>query len=259
MSAGFIPVGPAQLYLGDCQEILGSIEADILLTDPPYGQNQKVNIVHAGNVRAKLVKQRSGNQTMIRPRIHKPIIGDDKPFDPRPLLGIAPHSIIWGAHKFGHLLPKGSLLVWDKLPTGKVKNQGDGEAAWLSIPDRPLRIFRLLWDGFSVGKGARHEVTAGQQRLHPMQKPEAVMAWCLQQLPIRSGTIFDPYMGSGSTAVAALRLGFNFIGCEIDPDYFEIARLRIQRVVRELHRSPGFDLGASHDGQDRPADAPRSQ
>lgn len=230
----WVEIGDCKLALGDCREVLptlGSIDA--VVTDPPYGQKVKVNTFHSGGSREKAVVQRNGGSLKVRPKVHKPVAGDDKPFDPTHLIGLAPHAIIWGAHKFADRLPRGSWLVWDKVPTGKVRDQGDGEAAWVSTPDLPLRMYRLLWDGLCVGNGARHEVTAGQQRLHPTQKPEALMMWCLQRLPINVGMICDPYMGAGSTGVAAVKLGFRFIGIELEPDYFDIACRRIEEAYRQ--------------------------
>jgi site-specific DNA-methyltransferase (adenine-specific)/modification methylase len=227
-------IGAATLYLGRCEEILPALQrVDAMVTDQPYGQRQKVNTFHAGGKREKSVIQRNGGSLMVRPNVHPEIDGDDEPFDPRPLLAIAPKCFIWGSHKFGHLLPKGRMLVWDKVPTGKLRSQGDGETAWTNVdPDAPLRIFRLLWDGLCVGTGARHEVTAGQKRHHPMQKPEKLMRWCLEQIG-DANTILDPYMGSGSTGIAALQLGRQFVGIESVPQYFEIACKRIEDAQRQ--------------------------
>jgi site-specific DNA-methyltransferase (adenine-specific) len=228
-------IGDCRLILGDCREVLPSLGAfDAIVSDPPYGQKHKVNTFHSNGTREKGVVQRNGKSLKVRPKVHKPVAGDDVDFDPTHLVGRAPHVLLWGAHKFADRLPPGSWLVWDKVPTGKVRDQGDGEAAWLSGNPGPMRIYRLLWDGLCVGKGARHEVTAGQQRLHPTQKPEVLMVWCLRQLPIDFGLIADPYMGSGSTGVAAVKLGFSFVGIELEPEYFVIACRRIE----EAHKQP---------------------
>jgi site-specific DNA-methyltransferase (adenine-specific)/modification methylase len=118
--------------------------------------------------------------------------------------------------------------VWDKVPTGKVRDQGDGEAAWINR-DQPMRIFRLLWDGLCVGEGARHEVTAGQKRFHPSQKPEALMLWCMGF--IKGQSVIDPYMGAGSTGVAAVRRGKQFTGIECVEKYFDISCRRISNAL----------------------------
>lgn len=220
------------LYLGDCREILPTLgKVDAVVTDPPYGQAYKVNTFHKGGSRDNAVVQRNGSTLMVRPNVHAEIDGDKNPFDPSHLLDAAPRVLIWGAHKFGHLLPRGRILVWDKVPTGKIRSQGDGEVAWTNVNiDGPLRIYRLLWDGLCVGTGARHEVTAGQKRHHPMQKPEVLMRWCIEQTGA-NGTILDPYMGSGSTGVAAVQLRLPFIGIESVPAYFDIACRRIQAAL----------------------------
>lgn len=219
------------IYLGDCLEIAPTLDLhDAVVTDPPYGQAYKVNTFYAGGSRDSAVVQRNGKALMVRPNIYEPIVGDDKPFDPSPWLTFAPEVLMWGAHKFADRLPPGGWLVWDKVPTGKIRDQGDGEAAWINR-DQPMRIFRLLWDGLCVGAGARHECTAGQKRYHPSQKPEAPMIWCLNFIKGRS--VLDPYMGAGATGVAAIRTGKLFTGIEIVPEYFEIALRRIEAELRK--------------------------
>lgn len=231
-------IGDATLYLGDCLELLSAPpNVQAIVTDPPYGQKLKVNTFFAGGTRARAIPQRTGSTCMVRPNEYPPVHGDDKPFEPEPWLKAAPLVLFWGAHKFAHRLPAGSWLAWDKVPTGKVRDQGDGEAAWYSVPGKAMRIFRLLWDGLCVDAAARHEVTAGQQRYHPTQKPEALMAWCLEQIG-SPGSVWDPYMGAGSTGVAAIRSGATFVGCEIEPRYFDIACRRIEQAYKQR---PLFD------------------
>lgn len=232
-----VVIGNATLYLGDCLEILPTLpRVDAVITDPPYGQAYKVNTYYKGGTRDNAVVQRNGKTLLVRPNVYLPIHGDDKPFDPAPWLSVAPTVLFWGAHKFADRLPPGGWLVWDKVPTGKLRDQGDGEAAWINR-DRPLRMFRLLWDGLCVGEGARHEVTAGQQRHHPSQKPEILMRWCIDQAG-RPASILDPYMGAGSTGVAASQMGLSFIGCEIDPRYFDIACRRIEEAQKQVSLFP---------------------
>lgn len=224
-------IGDATLYLGDCLEILPTLgKVDAVVTDPPYGQAYKVNTFYAGGKRENAVVQRNGKTLIVSPNVYEPVIGDDRPFDPTPFIDFAPEVLMWGAHKFSDRLPPGGWLVWDKVPTGKVRDQGDGEAAWINR-DQPMRIFRLLWDGLCVGQGARHEVTAGQKRHHPTQKPEALMVWCVKM--IRGETILDPFMGSGTTGVACAKLGRKFIGIEIEERYFDIACRRIAEAYKQ--------------------------
>jgi len=232
-----VVIGNATLYQGRALDVRASFgPVDALIGDPPYGQGYKVNTFYAGGKRESSVIQRNGQTLMVNPTVYEPIEGDDEPFDPAPWIDYAPIVMLWGAHKFADRLPSGGWLVWDKVPTGKLRDQGDGEAAWIN-DDRPMRIFRLLWDGLCVGKGARHEVTAGQKRYHPMQKPEMLMRWCIEQ----AGTpkrVLDPWMGSGSTGVAAMQMGLSFVGCEVSPVHFDIACRRIEDAQRQAPLIP---------------------
>lgn len=202
--------GRVSLYLGDCREIapvLGNVDA--VVTDPPYGQRQNTNVRGADGLRAvtppgcgaraiaNVRKARNVRTAGVAGSLHSSglaiewpegIVGDAEPFDPAAWLGVAPRVLFWGAHRFADKLPAGSWLVWDKVPTGKIRDQGDGEAAWINDdPPRPMRLHRLLWDGVCVGSAARDEVTAGQQRVHPTQKPVVLMEWCLAQARIEPG------------------------------------------------------------------------
>lgn len=244
-------IGDATLYLGDCMEIMAGLRRhDALVTDPPYGQSYKVNTFYAGGKRESAVVQRNGKTLQVRPNVYQPVVGDDQPFDPLPFLGITSEIIMWGAHKFADRLPPGQWLIWDKVPTGKARDQGDGEAAWRNIPGGPMRIYRLLWDGLCVGRGARHEVTAGQKRYHPMQKPEALMVWCLEF--IRGRSVLDPFMGAGATGVAAAKVGKTFTGIEIHEPYFDIACRRIEEAQR--HKDLFVHLPAEDPADTRIAD-----
>lgn len=239
------------LYLGDCYNILPAVHGPFaIVTDPPYGQKQNTNVRGAGGLRA-VTPPRSGSRAVANVQrarkaggdLHRSglavewpdgIVGDDRPFNPATWLALTEICLFWGAHRFADRLPPGSWLVWDKVPTGKIRDQGDGEAAWMSGDSRPMRIYRLLWDGVCVGSAARDEVTAGQQRVHPTQKPVALMKWCIGQMKLPTATtIVDPYMGSGSTGIAAIQLGHRFCGMEIIPQYFETACRRISHALKQ--------------------------
>ena len=250
MSARIERIGDATLVLGDCREVLPGLDRpDAICSDPPYGQAQNTNVVGKGGIKTYGQLGERGGARVARARmcgggLHttgittvwpEGITVDDEPFDPALCLAAADRILLWGAHKFADRLQPGSWLVWDKVPTGKLRDQGDGEAAWINDdPPRPMRIYRLLWDGVCVGSAARHEVTAGQSRVHPTQKPVALMSWCIEQMRLKAGaTICDPYMGSGSTGVAAVALGHPFVGIECEPLYFETALRRIEAAERQ--------------------------
>ena len=197
-----------QLFCGDCLEIMPTIgKVDAVVTDPPYGIG------------------RSGQpETFTKKTKHKRKFHADSKWDiERPpaktfeiILRICDHAIIWGGNYFADLLPTTSgWLYWDKGQNGL--SMSDGELAWTSR-QKALRAF--ICNRFSL---------IGSQ--HPTQKPLALMEWCLSFLP-DAVTILDPFMGSGTTGVACVNLGRNFIGIEKDPQYFEIAKERIAEAER---------------------------
>jgi site-specific DNA-methyltransferase (adenine-specific)/modification methylase len=244
-----VVIGNATLYCGDCREILPTLpKVDAVVTDPPYGQRLNTNVTgkrvtgrslgsgRPYQIHDKRRKTAAGiHSTGMARMFPAGIVGDDQPFDPSALLELSDRVLLWGAHKFGDRLPRGRWLAWDKVPTGKIRDQGDGELAWTNVnPDKPMRIFRLLWDGVCVGSAARHEVTSGARRVHPTQKPEALMEWCLQFVDLAPQSIVcDPYMGAGSTGVAAARAGHAFVGAEIEREYFDIACERIDQAQKQ--------------------------
>jgi site-specific DNA-methyltransferase (adenine-specific) len=231
-------IGLATLYLGDCREIAPGLERPAaVISDPPYGQKLKVNIVSSApgsTLSSRSFRKNSKN--------YPDVFGDDMTFDPASWIAVSDITLLWGAHKFWARLPdRGGWLVWDKVPNGKLKTQGDGECAWCSSVSN-LRIKRLLWDGLAMSAECREEIYEGRdvwgsggcERVHPTQKPVALMRWCIEQAKVPpGGVILDPYMGSGSTGVAAMQMRHPFIGIEIEPRYFDIACRRIEEAQRQ--------------------------
>lgn len=131
----------------------------------------------------------------------------------------AEKHIIWGGNYFVESLsPAMKWLVWDK---GQRIDQSDGELAWTSL-DGALRIYTL-------NRAELHRDGA----VHPAQKPEALMRWCVGQAePVES--IVDPFMGSGTTLVAGKRLGKRVVGIEQDEAFCEIAVKRLRQGALQL-------------------------
>jgi site-specific DNA-methyltransferase (adenine-specific)/modification methylase len=211
-----VTIGNATLYLGDCRDILPTLgKVDAVVTDPPYGIGYK----HSG---------KSGGRWH---RINtKPIINDDKPFDPSHLFDEFNNCLVWGADHFYKRLPdEGRWLAWNKL--GNLPPMGDSfgnaEFAFHNVKGK-ADVCSITWKGFiRVGSGEQ-----GDRRDHPSQKPIALMRWCIAQVGAAQ-IILDPYMGSGTTGVAVVQSGRKFIGIEIDPEYFDIACKRIEDAQRQ--------------------------
>ena len=201
---------PYKLYNKNCLEVMRSMpdgSVDAVITDPPYG---------IGRDGAKRTTSKHGGRKAHEFRGWDASRPDKEIFDE--IIRISKYQIIWGGNYFADLLPPSQKwLVWDK---GQRIMQSDGELAWTSMSGA-LRIYELNRAALQVD-GA----------VHPTQKPVSLMMWCIEQIK-DSRIIFDPFMGSGSLGVAALKLGREFIGCEIDPKYFAIAEKRIKQAAQQ--------------------------
>lgn len=206
------------LRLGDCLEVLRSIpegSIDAVVSDPPYGMkwNTKSSRFSGGSRSQK--RKRTG-------RDWPPILGDDRPFDPSPWLRF-PKVILWGSNHYAQRLPVGTTLVYVKRNEPQYGSfLSDAEIGWMK-GGQGVYLHKDM-SMYGVNKN----------RLHPSQKPLGLMRWCLEKLKLKPGsTILDPYMGSGSTGLAALELGLNFIGIEQDPGYFAAASQRLEAFQAE--------------------------
>jgi site-specific DNA-methyltransferase (adenine-specific)/modification methylase len=202
------------IYHGDCREIVPSLAfGGVVLTDPQYGIDHPTEYASRG--RGALANCRD------YPRVH----GDDQPFDPSWLLGVGGARILWGANHYASRLPdSGGWLVWDKERPDDL-DQATCELAWTDCI-KGVRRFRFLWNGMM--RASREPLT------HPTQKPEALMRWCLSFRWVPSGPVLDPYMGSGTTLVAAKDCGRPAIGIEIEERYCEIAAKRLAQGVLDF-------------------------
>lgn len=203
------------IYCGDCRQIAPTLgRFDLLLTDPPYGIN----------VDATMAKQ-SGTQygKAAAPKRHYKATDWDKEPPPRWLLEMlraqATWQILWGGNYYDSLPAARGWLVWDKE---NGDNQfADCELAWTNL-DIAVRKKSHLWNGM-----LRKDK---ETREHPTQKPLDIMSWCLGLAP-EIKTVLDPYMGSGTTLVAAKLRGLQATGIEINEEYCEIAKRRLAQGV----------------------------
>lgn len=206
------------IYHGDCREILPGLGAfDLVLTDPPYGVGYDPRKPRH-RLKATATRVWRGNGF---PQID----GDEGPFDPAPLLALAPAAILWGANNYASRLPDSACwFAWDRK-CGKAarSNITDAElAAVIGHRFKTVRIFHHMWAGF------QRDSEVGQKHVHPTQKPVALMAWCLDFFP-DARRVVDPYMGSGPVARACLDAGRSYVGIELDERYCEVAAKRLEQ------------------------------
>ena len=202
-----VVIGDAELWLGDCREVLPLLPRfAAVVTDPPYGLADLLHRPGSGQWE-KHYKQ--GAPTWDRVTVADGVTA---------ALAQADKAVVWGG-QFYLLHPSRCWLSWNKI----LRNWSSSEAehAWTNL-DKPNRVF-----DYSHGQLA----TEGKH-YHPTQKPVPLMAWCLVQAG-RPATVLDPFMGSGSTGVACVQLGLAFTGIEREPKYFDIACRRIEDAQRQ--------------------------
>lgn len=208
------------IYLADAREIIGIVGGDVLVSDPPYGMAYTSGWTGASVEADGDTRARDEILAMWRP---KPAI----------LFGR------WSVPR-----PEGcrAVLIWDK---GEWPGMGD-----LSFPWGPSHEeIYIIGDGFAgtrMGTVLRRDRIGGNGE-HPTQKPTSVMERLIERCP--QGTIVDPFMGSGTTLVAAKNLGRKAIGIEIEERYCEIAAKRLSQEVFDfsaVERTEGSDATSLH-------------
>lgn len=216
-----VVIGDCTLWLGDCREIMPSLgKVDAVVMDPPYG---------IGEASGKAKTRTSGRASRLRDasryqRDYGVSDWDDTTADEAvsQAVSMAKWAVVFGGNYYD-FPPTSCWLVWDKL--NGAADFADCELAWTNLP-KAVRRIQFLWNGCL--RMERHI-----QREHPTQKPLEVMRWCIGHLPEPNRTILDPFMGSGTTIVAAAKLGRAGIGIEREQKYFDIACRRVEAAYQE--------------------------
>ena len=199
----------SEVYNCDCLEYMRSLPDkyfDLCIADPPYGIGAKRLLGSGGN---------SGQFANIAFKTHNCAWDDFPPsqevFDE--IFRVSRHQIIWGGNYFD-LPPTREVVCWDKLQYWPGFSQW--EMGWTSF-DGPAKLFRL-----SNGK---------KGKIHATQKPVELYAWLLNKYAKKmgGGKIFDPFLGSGSSRIAAYKMEYDFYACELDKDYYEAQEERFRR------------------------------
>jgi DNA modification methylase len=210
-------IGNATLFQADCMDVLPTLpKVDAVITDPPYG-------IGADKGKKGAIPFKGGKAYE---RAYHPENVWDAERPPRELICATVNAgkvaILWGGNYFADYLPaQGRWLWWDKCQT--MPSYGDGELAWTNLPQTTPKKF--VW--------ANNKIFADRvERHHPTQKPLELMAWCMSFIA-DAETVLDPFMGSGTTGVAAIQCGKVFTGIEREPKYFDIACRRIEQAQKQ--------------------------
>ena len=216
-------IGECTLYLGDAKDVLPTLpRVDALVCDPPYGIGEAgSNFASRGK---PINSPHSRSRAIARAIDYGAATWDDTTADEVVSMAIekAKWSIVFGGNYYD-LPPTSCWLIWDKLNGDS--DFADCELAWTNLP-KAVRRIRFLWNGCM-----RRERDI--EREHPTQKPVDVMKWCIEHLPTPNRTILDPFMGSGTTGVACVKLGRSFLGIEREQKYFDISCRRIEAAYKQ--------------------------
>jgi site-specific DNA-methyltransferase (adenine-specific) len=210
----------------DCMEYMKTCkdkEFDLAIVDPPYGIGE------------------NGDKAKGRNRFistdYRPFAGGDKDAPDfeyfSELKRVSKNQIIWGANHFIERMPAASSpswVVWDKQ-TGN-SDFADCELAYTSF-QTAVRKFTFQWAGMLQG-----DMKNKEHRIHPTQKPIKLYQWLLDKYAKKGQRILDTHLGSGSSAIAAHYFGVDFVGCELDKDYFEAAQNRFNEATKQT----GFEF-----------------
>jgi DNA modification methylase len=204
-----------KLYNGDCLKYLKSLkdnEIDVLITDPPYGK--KADKGTNGFGRSKNRRYSDSWDSKIP---SKEVFNE--------MLRVSKKVIIFGGNYFAHLLPPSKCWIfWDKKGDIAFKNPfADGELIYTNFT-KPVKKIVFKQQGFITDSKDR--------RVHPTQKPSELMQILIENYTNENDIILDCFMGSGSTGVACMNTGRKFIGIELDNNYFNIAKQRIEEACK---------------------------
>ncbi|CAK9250661.1 unnamed protein product [Sphagnum jensenii] len=224
--------------LGTVEKLMDGQKADMVFTDPPYGMRLNVDYDD--------MFKNDASKIVFTGKRFKKVEGDDKDYDPNPIFSIiADDYFIWGADYFYDKLPsKGSWTAWDKRTNENMdKVVGNTtEFCWSKNPHRRMTA-RVLWSGHH---GMQKDDT--KTRVHPTQKPVALVEWFFNQYANKHKSIVDIYGGSGSTLIACEKTNRKCFMMELDPHYCDVIVERWEKYTGRkatLGSYPAFCRGTT--------------
>lgn len=207
-----------KFYNCDCMEYMKTVPDkffELAIVDPPYNVNAS-----DGTFGNKGIYTQRGKR--LKHYINHNKTPDRKYFDE--LFRISKNQIIWGMNYYPQYLYHSGAIIWDKKLTGSPMS--DCEIAWQSF-NKLVKKIECEWNGFLKG-GEK------SKRIHPNQKPVALYRWLLQNYAKPNDKIFDSHVGSGSSLIACIEEKHDYVGCELDEDYYKAASERIKIFKEQL-------------------------
>lgn len=231
----------SEVFLTDNMEYMKTIPDkffELAIVDPPYGMGEDGRKTKG---REGFVLQKNGSKRFLEAKNYKIGLYDDKPPDQSyfdKLFRISQRQIICGENYmiFNQKQTSTGRIVWDKV-NGE-SDQSDCEIMWTNCI-QSVRLFVYMWAGFKKAKSRMEPRTmngnmhAVEQRIHPNHKPIEFYKDLLENYAKAGDKIFDSHMGSQSSRIAAYQMGFDYYGCELDPDYFRDGCKRFDAVIHK--------------------------
>ena len=206
-----------EAYLIDCMEYMATLPDkafELAIVDPPYGGNDAIGMKDNDDFKSQAAKRTN----------YKQFSNTEPPKEYwAELFRVSKHQIVWGCNFYTNVNLNGGRVVWDKKGTAF----GRAEEAYCS-KTKSVNIFEYTWNGM-----LQENMTTKEIRIHPTQKPVELYKWLLTHYSKDGDRILDTHLGSGSSRIAAYDLGFDFVGCEIDPDYFKAQEERFAAHIAQ--------------------------
>ena len=234
----------SKAYNCDCLEYMKNLPDnyfDLAIADPPYGIGASKPSKKPSNILQKNGSIMSASVTDFGKKDWDNKIPTQEFFDE--LRRVSKHQIIWGANYFGL---QGGMIVWDKINGNS--DQYDCEIAYQSFNKR-TDLVHYMWNGMFQGKYCGRDIrqaamqqgnkALNEKRIHPTQKPVILYEWLLNNYAKKGDRIFDPMMGSQSSRIAAYRLGFDYVGCELDKEYYDKGCNRFTSMFSKNNQTVG--------------------
>jgi len=206
-----------ELHNIDCMEFMKTCkdnQFDLAIVDPPYMDSFNTDNWVASNAKQKNYKNRQ--ETLTNKKPNKEYFHE--------LMRVSKNQIIWGGNYFTLPISRG-WIFWLKNQSNNYFS--DGELAWTSF-DRVLKVFDFHWSGMLQGDMKNKEI-----KIHPTQKPKQLYKWLLNNYAEKGQSILDTHFGSLSIGLACDELGFDLTACELDKDYFEAGKKRLDLARRQ--------------------------
>jgi site-specific DNA-methyltransferase (adenine-specific) len=200
-----VVIGNATLYHGDCMELMASLDDksfDLAIVDPPYGIGNFVMTDSPSRWNEKWNEKIPNHQYF------------------EELKRVSKNQIVWGANYYNCFSSNGGAIVWYK--SVRHPNMSKCEIASTTF-HKKVEYVDIVWQN----------INRPTSPIHPCEKPINLYEWLLTNYAKLGDTILDTHLGSGSSAIAANKLGFNFTGIELDRDYFDAACARIEKSYNQ--------------------------